>query len=48
MTIHTQTELNALSDEEYANFLVDGILADPEEPFYWEHLATYTPYAELA
>jgi hypothetical protein len=48
MTIYTQTELNALTDEEYANFLVEGILVDPEVPFYWEQLSTYTDYAEVA
>jgi hypothetical protein len=47
MAIYTQAELNDLTAEEYANFLVEGILVDPEVPFYWEQLATYTPYAEL-
>ena len=47
MAIYTQAELNDLSDEEYSNFLIEGILVDPEEPFYWEQLATYTPYAEV-
>jgi hypothetical protein len=47
MTIYTQAELNALSDEEYAQFLVDGLLVDEDVPFYWEELSTYTDYAEV-
>jgi hypothetical protein len=47
MTIYTQAELNGLSDEEYSNFLVEGILVDPEVPFYCEELSTYTDYAEV-
>lgn len=47
MTIYTQAELDELTDEEYAQFLIDGLLVDDDEPFYWEQLATYTPYAEV-
>jgi hypothetical protein len=48
MSIYTLAELDALTAEEYSNFLVDGILVDAEVPFYWEQLATYTDYAEVA
>lgn len=48
MTIYTQAELDGLTDEEYAQFLIDGLLVDDDEPFYWEKLATYTDYAEVA
>jgi hypothetical protein len=47
MTIYTQAELDTLTAEDYTNFLIEGILADPEVPFYWEQLATYTAYAEV-
>ena len=48
MTIYTQAELDDLGPEEYAQFLIDGLLVAEEEPFYWEKLATYTDYAEVA
>lgn len=39
MSIYTQAELNELGPEEYAAFLVDGILVDDDTPLFWEDLS---------